>query len=316
MDGRADPSTTPTTAVTVQEVEQLGCVVCHEVQKFEGSDEPEKNDAITMSCWNPSLNGADFDTTDFGNTTSYCNPVGTGICKTETYGWKTVEDGETTVSNVFVGIRRGCASLTDIATDSLQNLSPVPDRKEVTQGLLRLYAATDDASKAIEVTKAPVQNTAADAVRFSASPRATPNPPENTGTYEMRPITNAHVSSSDDSLTDPDVLYQAASITEIECIKCETSAITNTDIKEACYAATATTKARCDSLSCFSASVAYKSETNPDTVYYYAKRGCTVNPELAIPASGPVTDVKVQPGFADIRQKFEKTTTDNVSPKV
>ena len=107
------------------------------------------------------------------------------------------------------------------------------------------------------------------------------------------------------------MLYQASAITELECIKCETSSSSNTDIKDSCYAATATTKADCDSLSCFSASVAYKSEDNPDTVYYYAKRGCTANPELVVPSSGPVTDVKVQPGFAEINQKNEKTTSAN-----
>jgi len=309
MDGRAAKEVT--TKTDVQSVERLGCVICHEVQKFEGDLKPKTNNLITSPCWNPSANLGKFDTSNFANASSFCYTE-IGLCKTETYGWQVVEVGQTVPVATFVGIRRGCAETTSVATatDASGPLALFPaleKRKVVTKGVTRLYAATDSPMEAVLIAKSPYKppSDSTTVIRFTSGTKA--------DDYAIRPITNHAVSSSADSVTSPDILYQTPPITELECIKCETSSASNTDIADKCYAATTTSTDKCDSLSCFSASVAYKSEDDSETIFYYAKRGCTANPEMIMPASGPVTDVKVQAGFAGIDQKYETSIIAKVS---
>ena len=97
---------------------------------------------------------------------------------------------------------------------------------------------------------------------------------------------------------------------ELECISCVTP-IGNTDASNNCVTAKASGRVMCKTLSCQAITATYRLGSEGTDTFYYAKRGCTADPEDGIaegeqdPADAAVTPA----GWTGIKQYNQRSTT-------
>lgn len=109
----------------------------------------------------------------------------------------------------------------------------------------------------------------------------------------------------------PDLPALAAAVNELECLSCVTP-IDNTNNENNCVTAKTALTVKCKTLSCNAIVSNFKLE-NSDTAdtYYYAKRGCTANPEDGV-ATGDQTQADsfvIPKGYTGIKQTNQRVTT-------
>ena len=148
----------PTTEA-VQSTPFTLCLVCNGAQEF--SAQPTSAADITDPCWNPSGSSV-FKTDDVTarDINKYCVP-NNGMCRTETWQYKTKNDLQTT--SFWVGIERGCQ--TNTASTSAGTVSSATSGDGESHGtnraadgmtkFTRYYIATNTASKAKDNAKYP-----------------------------------------------------------------------------------------------------------------------------------------------------------------
>ena len=148
----------PTTEA-VQSTPFTLCLVCNGAQEF--SAQPTSAADITDPCWNPSGSSV-FKTDDVTarDINKFCVP-NNGMCRTETWQYKTKNDLQTT--SFWVGIERGCQ--TNTASTSAGTVSSVTSGDGESHGtnraadgmtkFTRYYIATNTASKAKDNAKYP-----------------------------------------------------------------------------------------------------------------------------------------------------------------
>merc|ERR1719223_2363074 len=211
MDGRDDyvdhsatDAAVSTTSIQVQT--ETRCLVCHGSQEF--ANYPSQAAEITMPCWNPSgSNSFRTDTTTSLDPTKYCIPSDTGLCYTKTYQYGTKDARGVTTSNWMV-ISRGCVEADDVATQNVdvgETLTGNTRSISNTNMNVRMYAATNSASKAKDNAKYP-DNDVADQTFFTDT---TDNTVAATA-YVIRPLTIQF--SSPDGSGKPDAPTYANSI--------------------------------------------------------------------------------------------------------
>ena len=100
-------------------------------------------------------------------------------------------------------------------------------------------------------------------------------------------------------------------VAELECLSCVTP-IGNTDSTNTCVNAKTTGRVKCKTLSCASTTANYLLGDSSDK-YYYAKRGCDVDPEDGKPdgEQDPADLAVVPAGWTNIKQYNQRTTTKN-----
>lgn len=167
MDGReAEPSDLTTrqtnqqpTTEAVQSTPFTLCLVCNGAQEF--SAQPTTAADITDPCWNPSGSSV-FKTDDVTarDINKYCVP-NNGMCRTETWQYKTKNDLQTT--SFWVGIERGCQTNTPstsagTVSDNTSGEGEAHGTNRAADSMtkfVRYYIATNTASKAKDNAKYP-----------------------------------------------------------------------------------------------------------------------------------------------------------------
>ena len=329
MDGRDDyvdhsatDAAVSTTSIQVQT--ETRCLVCHGSQEF--SNYPSQAAEITMPCWNPSgSNSFQTDTTASLDPTKYCIPSDTGLCYTKTFQYGTKDARGVTTSNWMV-ISRGCVESDDVATQNTDTGDILTgNTRSVSNAYMnvRMYAATNSASKAKDNAKYP-DNDVADQTFFQATVAkvdaldladgdndsiTAANAPATE--YDIRPLTIQF--SSPDGSGKPDAPTYANSIfDELECLQCVTP-IGNTDNTNDCVNAKTTGRVKCKTLSCSSISAAYKLGEDASENFYYSKRGCTADPDdgTSDGEQAQADEFVVPSGFTNIKQQNQRSTTAN-----
>ncbi|CBY08581.1 unnamed protein product [Oikopleura dioica] len=315
MDGRddyVDDSATDaaisTTSIQVQT--ETRCLVCHGSQEF--TSYPSQAAEITMPCWNPSgSNSFQTDVTASLDPTKYCIPSDTGLCYTKTFQYGTKDSRGVTTSNWMV-ISRGCVEADDSATQNTATGDILTgNTRSVSNAMMniRMYAATNSASKAKDNAKYP-DNDVADQTFFQAT-AAHVEPMLKATDYDIRPLTVQF--SSPDGSGKPDAPTYADSIfDELECLQCVTP-IGNTDNTNDCVNAKTTGRVKCKTLSCSSISSAYKLGEDASENFYYSKRGCTADPDDGTTDGEQAQADKfvVPDGWTNIKQQNQRSTTAN-----
>jgi hypothetical protein len=303
-DGReADAGLISTGAVTttaVQTKDYTLCIKCHKAQEF--PTPPIKSSDITNSCWNPSGSSSiATDMTSQKDPKKYCTAQ-TGICYTKTWTYHTERDSA--ITSYWVGVERGCAdtvtdfktSHSDINTDLSDHDTPraATNMKMIVRG----YRATNTASKAKDLAKYPDKSVSETekfgALKTGASAYATgqtelndavnfPFTPSTPATSLLMMPTSLQYTSTDGTGA-PDI-PDSIKFPEIECLKCQTPSA-NTNGAEPCAKGDSTGRVKCKTLSCSAVLATYKlDESESAETYYYAKRGCTADPDDGV-ASG------------------------------
>ena len=101
-----------------------------------------------------------------------------------------------------------------------------------------------------------------------------------------------------------------ASQTELECISCVTP-IRNTDATNTCVTAKSSGRVMCKTLSCQAITATYRLGTEGTDTYYYAKRGCTADPEdgMVDGEQNPADTAVTPEGWTGVKQYNQRSTT-------
>ena len=221
IDGReaapSDLSTRQTneqpTTEAVQSTPFTLCLVCNGAQEF--AAQPTTAADITDPCWNPSGSSV-FKTDDVTarDINKYCVP-NNGMCRTETWQYKTKNDLQTT--SFWVGIERGCQTNTpstsaNVVSDNTSGQGEPHGTNRAADSMtkfVRYYIATNTASKAKDNAKYPDSGTNTGSA-VGTQPFAFGNGEETTNVYkyfDASPDTTVGESTSA-SVTDVQTYYK------------------------------------------------------------------------------------------------------------